>query len=94
MLQMLDNPEFNKVELSQLREIDFSFLEKTSRSLKLQSRQVVDRMINHMRLASISDKLCWEEFYSMITTLLPRNQEDQLNLFLGSYVPKDFIGEK
>ena len=95
MLQQIEDPQFtNKVELSQLREIDLATIKKTSKTLKLQSQQVVDRMLDHMRLATCSDKLCWEEFYQMITTLLPTNLEDRLRLFLRSYVPKNLAGKK
>ena len=51
-------------------------------------------MIDYMRLAVSSEKLCWEEFYQMITTLLPTNLEDRLTLFLRSYVPQNVRGEQ
>lgn len=45
-------------------------------------------MLEIMRLSSINGKLSWEEFQSMITTLMPMNLVDQLTLFLRSFVPE------
>ena len=39
-------------------------------------------------------KLSWDDFREMITVLLPMNLEDQITLFLQSYVPADLVGEE
>ena len=39
-------------------------------------------------------KLSWDDFREMIQVLLPMNLEDQITLFLQSYVPPDLIGEE
>ena len=47
-----------------------------------------------MSLSSGNGKLSWEEFHSMITTLMPSNIEDQLTLFLKAYVPEGIPAER
>ena len=71
-----------------MRKVDLSMILKTSKTLKLQSQKVVEKMLKIMRLSTGNGKLSWEEFHSMITTLMPSNIEDQLTLFLKAYVPE------
>ena len=77
-----------------MNEVDLEMIEKTGKSLKLQSRKVVDRMIEMMRLASKGNgSLDWTDFRQMITKLVPLNLEDQITLFLRAYVPKNLMGD-
>ena len=59
-----------------MRKIDLAMIMKTSKTLKLQSHKVVKKMLSMMQLSTANDKLSWEEFYSMITSLMPTNLDD------------------
>ena len=88
MLQQLEDPDFFTLEMSQLDKVDLKTIERTGKLLKLQSRQVVQRMISMMRLVcQDTGQISWDDFRHMITTLVPIDLEKQITLFLRAYVP-------
>lgn len=93
MLQQLDNPNFESLELSKLQNINLETIIKTGKNLKLQSKQVVKHMLDFMRLNSSDGKgqLSWDDFRTMLLDLMPMTLEDQITLFLKAYVPKTVL---
>ena len=75
--------------MSELRRIDISTIRRTAQTLHLQSRHVVEHMLDWIRTTSGPDgKISWEEFRSLLVTIMPNNLEGQITLFLKAYVPK------
>lgn len=60
MLQQLDNPEYNSIDLADLRRVNHKLLTMTGKGIKLQSSQVIERMLEMMDLASDQGQLSWE----------------------------------
>lgn len=66
MLQQLDNPEYKSIDLADLRRVNHKLLTMTGKGIKLQSTQVIERMLEMMALASDKGQLSWEKFSAMI----------------------------
>ena len=60
----------------------------------MQSREVADKIYQFMESNNSDGKLSWDDFREMIQVLLPMNLEDQITLFLQSYVPANLVGEE
>ena len=60
----------------------------------MQSKIVVDRITEYMRLSTNDGKLGWDQFRGMISTLVPLDLEDKIMQFLRSAVPIEVLPEK
>ena len=93
MLQQLDNPKFDSIELANLKRIRVDQIAQTEKNLKMQSKMVVDHMLDMMKLSS-DGTLSWDQFLKQVSTLIPHNLEDKITLFLRACVPKTIFKEE
>ena len=81
-------------DLTSACKLNLPTIVKTSKNLKMQSKEVADKIYQFMESNNSDGKLSWDDFREMIQVLLPMNLEDQITLFLQSYVPVDLVGEE
>ena len=75
--------------MSDLKRIDLDTIKKTAQTLHLQSRRVVEKMLEIMKVQSSDGKIGWDEFRTLLFTVMPNSLEGQITLFLRSYVPQE-----
>ena len=97
ILSQLENPSFLEArQLKELGQIDLETIKKASHVLKFQCGEVVTQIFEIMEKNIPShgepDKINWGTFSDLIRQIIPTTLEDKMDLFLTSFVPKEYDG--
>ena len=97
VLSQLENPDFLKAhKLQDLGEIHVEMIKKASHVLKFQCNEVVTQIFEIMTKTAQPhndpNKIGWDRFCELISVVIPSSLEDKMDLFLCSFVPKNYEG--